>query len=230
MGHMMRRVDFNQGTDARYLTAENMALLAKVAIKPLRIAFDHIELKDVYVSKIKLAKEHGILNLSNYVLYNYLDTPRDFYERLRINVQLNERLGTKIYSFPMKFIPLDAKDRSYVGKHWNRKLLRGVQCILLATRGLVGPRQEFFEAAFGSSAEEFIRIALMPEDYIIYRRRYENNGALDWQETYESMTKTERATFQHIVRDDSVEERDISGTSSRKIRRLLSHHVDGSRT
>jgi len=81
-------------------------------------------------------------------------------------------------------------------------------------------------AAFGSSSEEFIRIALMPEDYIIYRRRYENNGALDWQKTYESLTRTERATFQHIVRDDSVEEGDISGTSSPKIRRLLSHHVD----
>jgi hypothetical protein len=31
----------------------------------------------------------------------------------------------------MKYVPLDAKDRSYIGKHWNKRLLRGVQCILL---------------------------------------------------------------------------------------------------
>ncbi|MFA4835140.1 MAG: cobalamin-binding domain-containing protein [Dehalococcoidia bacterium] len=221
-----RTVDFNQGVDARYLTRGKMALLAKLAIKPLRIAFDHIEMKDMYVSKIQLAREHGFKYLSNYVLYNYLDTPDDFYERLRINVALNESLGTQIYSFPMKFIPLDAKDRFYVGKHWNRKLLRGVQCILLATKGLVGLHQDFFDAAFGSSPEEFIRIVLMPEEYIIYRRRHSLNGALDWQLTYDKLTKRERSSFLSIVSDNRVREQDISRVSSTKIRNLLSHYIE----
>lgn len=68
----LRKVDFNQGTDAYYLTSVKMALLAKTAIRPLRIAFDYISMKDLYISKIKLAKDYGILNLSNYVLlYRY---------------------------------------------------------------------------------------------------------------------------------------------------------------
>jgi hypothetical protein len=137
----LRRLDFNQGLDARLLTPEKMSLLAKTPIKPMRIAFDFIEMKELYRSRINLAYDNGILDLSNYVLYNYKDTPEDFYERLKINVILNKKLGTKIYSFPMKYIPLDARDRSYIGENWNKRLLRGVQCILLATKGKVSPKK-----------------------------------------------------------------------------------------
>ena len=42
-----RRVDFNQGVDARILCKDIMYLkeMSKIAIKPLRIAFDHIGAK-----------------------------------------------------------------------------------------------------------------------------------------------------------------------------------------
>jgi hypothetical protein len=100
-----------------------------------------------------LASQCGIQHLSNYVLYNYTDTPEDFYQRLKLNIQLNNELGTRIYSFPMKYIPLGAKDRSYIGTHWNRQYIRGVQCILLATHGMVSPNAVFFRAAFGNSQE-----------------------------------------------------------------------------
>lgn len=221
----MRIIDFNQGTDVHYLTSEKMALLAKTAIKPLRIAFDHIADKDIYISKIKLARDHGLLNLSNYVLYNYLDTPEDFYQRLRINVLLNEELGTKIYSFPMKYIPLDAKNRKYIGKNWNKKIIRGIQCILLATRGLVTTRREFFEAALGPTYEEFLKIVLMPERYIIYRRKHEKNGAFDWQNTYRKLSHNERNVFMTLISDNDVHKHDYSKVSSRNIKQLLDHYI-----
>jgi hypothetical protein len=56
LGDRMRRVDFNQGVDARKLSEKKIALLADTAIRPLRIAFDHISMKDMYVSRIRLAK------------------------------------------------------------------------------------------------------------------------------------------------------------------------------
>lgn len=37
-----RYLDFNQGVDGRKINDENMAQLARLAIKPLRIAFDDI--------------------------------------------------------------------------------------------------------------------------------------------------------------------------------------------
>ena len=67
----LRRLDFNQGLDARLLTPEKISLLAKTPIKPMRIAFDFIEMKDIYTSQVNLAYDNGILDLSNYVLYNY---------------------------------------------------------------------------------------------------------------------------------------------------------------
>ena len=229
LGGRKRCVDFNQGVDARLLTDSKMALLAKTAIWPLRIAFDHISMKDLYVSRIRLAAKYGVLHLSNYVLFNYTDTPADLYQRLRINCELNEELGTSIYSFPMKYIPLTAKNRSYVGSNWNRKLIRGVQCILLATRGMVSPRLEFFEAAFGRSPEEFETIALMPNEYIIHRRLHEKTGAAEWTNIFHSLTKSQRQTLYDIHSNGRVTEDHIRRTTSPRLRRLLGHYIKADR-
>lgn len=225
----LRRLDFNQGLDARYLTSEKMALLAKTAIKPVRIAFDHIDMRELYISKIRLAHNYGILNLSNYVLYNYTDTPADFYERLKINVVLNEELGTKIYSFPMKYIPLNAKDRSYIGTHWNKRLLRGIQCILLATKGKVSPRQEFFEAAFGQSSEDFIKIAMMPDDYIIFREKHKNNGAYDWKCLYKKLNKNQQEQLADIVSKQIMNESILKEIPPSNLRKILTHYIEANK-
>jgi len=163
-----RYVDFNQGVDLRLLTKEKMSRLAELPIKPLRIAFDHIKLKDKYIEKIEWAAEFGFTHLSNYILYNYDDRPEDLYERLRINVELNERLGTQIFSFPMKYIPVTNKDRRFIGKNWTPRYLRSIQCILNATHGVVGPKRKFFEAAFGKDLKTAKKLLPLPDDYITY--------------------------------------------------------------
>jgi hypothetical protein len=43
----LRSVDFNQGTDARYVTDDLMRLMSEIPIKPLRIAFDYIGMKGI---------------------------------------------------------------------------------------------------------------------------------------------------------------------------------------
>lgn len=221
----LRRVDFNQGTDVRLLTDDKMRLLAKTAIRPLRLAFDDGRLRDAYVRGVRLATEHGVRHLSNYVLYNYRDTPEDFYERLRTNIVLNEELETLIYSFPMKFMPLDAKDRSYVGPHWNRKLLRGIQCVLVATRGMVGPHRDFFEAAFGRDASEFVEIVMMPEEYIVQRHAHAGNGASEWQQDFRGLTGTERVEFFEVLALGAVTERTVQSASTGRLKRLFGHYL-----
>lgn len=171
VGKAKRYVDFNQGVDARLLTEDKMQLLSQLAIKPLRIAFDNIKLEKIYVEKIRLAHKYGITHLSNYILFNYEDTPDDFYKRLRINIELNEELGLSIFSFPMKFVPLNAKDRKYISPNWTKTQLRGIQCILHATHGVVGPRKLFFEKAFGKDEDEFKYIIEHSEEEIFYRAK-----------------------------------------------------------
>ncbi len=39
----------------------------------------------------------------------------------------------------------------------------------MVTRGMISPKQEFFEAAFGKTPQDCIKIAIMPDDYIIYK-------------------------------------------------------------
>ena len=171
LGKAQRFVDFNQGLDARLLTEDKMGLLSQIALRPLRIAFDNIKYERLYVDKVRLAHKYGIKHLSNYILFNFNDTPDDFYKRLRINIELNEELGLSIFSFPMKYVPLDAKDRKYIGPNWTKTQLRGIQCILHATHGVVGPRKAFFETAFGEDVEEFKYIIEQQEEMIFHRKK-----------------------------------------------------------
>lgn len=69
----------------------------------------------------------------------------------------------------MKYVPLDAKDRKHVGPNWTKTQLRGIQCILHATQGVVGPKRPFFETAFGKNVDEFKYIIEQPEEVIFHR-------------------------------------------------------------
>lgn len=167
-----RHVDFNQGVDARIMVEneDKVKLLKEVAINPLRIAFDHIDEKDIYIKAIKLAEKYDIRDLSNYILYNWHDTPQDLWRRLKINIDLNRELDLQIYSFPMKYIPLDAKDRgSFISEHWRYYFVRGVQRILNVLKGSVMTSEDFFYRAFGKDEDEFIDILHMPEAILMYR-------------------------------------------------------------
>ncbi|WFA10071.1 cobalamin-binding domain-containing protein [Tissierella sp. Yu-01] len=213
-------VDFNQGTDARLLTEEKMKQLARIEVKPLRIAFDHADEENVkiYIEAQKLAAKYKVKNLSNYILFNFEDEPIDLYNRLRINIDLNlefasKGLETSIWSFPMKYMPLDGEhciDRKYIGQHWNAKLLRGVQCVLNATHGVVGPKAGFFEHAFGSTYEEFIAILYMPEYYITKRKINSENRNIDrWKYLYYSLSNEERIEFIDLIKGNKFLKVDI---------------------
>ena len=173
---LIRRVDFNQGVDARILCMSKMFLqeLSTICIKPLRIAFDHLGLKKPYETSIRYSHEFGLDELSNYMLYNFHDSPSDLYERMLLNVKLNEELGIRIYSFPMRYQPTDRPDRGFVGEKWSKYSLRSMQVILQATHGIVSGNPEFFYRAFGESSEEFKELLTRPQHFIFNREYYEN--------------------------------------------------------
>ena len=64
--------------------------LSRIAIRPLRIAFDHWGLRGPYETSIRFAHEFGLNDLSNYMLYNFHDSPKDLFDRMRLNVTLND--------------------------------------------------------------------------------------------------------------------------------------------
>ena len=231
----LRYVDFNQGTDARYVTDELMRLMSEIPIRPLRIAFDYIGLKKQYTSAVELAGKYGIKELSNYILYNFKDKPEDLYNRLKINIDLCKRLNIAIFSFPMKYIPLfgeEAKHREYTGEHWNKKFIRAVQSILNVTKGIVAPasnteKSSFFEEMFGSSIDEFFEILYMPETYIIYRNLFQNNlgyTAVWRDEFYNFLDAAEQAEARKII--EKSEFNNLDGlTSNENVKHFLRHYT-----
>lgn len=181
-----RYVDFNQGTDARYVTEEIMKMISEIPIHPLRIAFDYWGIRKQYENAVRLAAKYKINRLSNYLLFNFKDKPEDLYKRMKINMELSEELDIHIYSFPMKYIPLfgeEAKDRQYIGKFWNKKFIRAIQSISNVTRGIVPPERSFFEKAYGQDESEYFELLYMPETFIIYRKIFEEDLGLTrkWQ-------------------------------------------------
>ena len=199
-----RYVDFNQGIDSRLITMENMEKMFEIPVKPVRIAFDHWELHEVYEQSIRTAVSKGHTNLSNYVLYNFKDKPVELYRRLKLNVDLCDELGVSIYSFPMKYHPIEDPDyfsnRDYIGVHWNRKFIRTIQAVLNSTKGKVGKGKSFFCKAFGSNEEEFFKLLYMPEAMIIYRMYFENSGLTDeWWDYYSALSEEQLSIIKPII-------------------------------
>lgn len=240
-----RYVDFNQGIDARLITDEKMKKLSEIAIRPLRIAFDHCEMKDAYMKSVETAAKYGIKNLSNYLLYNYKDKPEDLYERMKINIDLCDDLNISIYSFPMKYHPIEDPEyfsnRNYIGTHWNRKFIRAIQAVLNATKGKIGKGKEFFEQAFGKDVDDFMRILWMPETFIIYRRKYdallrlrladkyspdigdENDLANEWWDDFRSLSDSKLKRAKDIIKNNDFKNIDTL-TADKEILKVLKYY------
>lgn len=228
-----RRVDFNQGVDARILCKDSMYLkeMSTIAIKPLRIAFDHIGVRKPYETSIRMAYDVGLHELSNYMLYNFHDTPTDLYQRMRLNIDLNEELGIRIFSFPMRYQPTDMKDRSHIGKNWNRFYLRSMQIILQATHGIVSGSPKFFKNAFGDSSEEYEELLLSPHHFLFNRDWYEhfdgNPELIEFKSQFKKLTPEERQELALLLSGASATQFAglIGQASSSKVNSILGFYV-----
>jgi hypothetical protein len=230
---VQRRVDFNQGVDARILCkdAGYLRALATICLKPLRIAFDHLGLIQPYERAVRYAHEAGLVSMSNYMLYNFHDDPADLFERMRINVRLNEELGIRIWSFPMRYQPTWLPDRSHVGEKWTRYQLRSMQLILQATHGVVSGEPSFFKRAFGDTAEEFGDILIRPHHYIFNRDWYEiydgRAAFVEFQDEFKKLNATEKSELLDLIA--SVDPRNLRSriqfANAKKVKTIMRHYV-----
>ena len=165
--------------------------------------------------------------MSNYVLYNFHDTPDEFYLRLRLNIDLCEELNVAIYSFPMKYHPIkDAeyfRNRDYLGEHWNKKFIRAIQAVLNSTKGKIGRGRSFFEKAFGKNLDEFKDLLWMPEAMIIYRTKHEKLAA-EWLKDFHALKDFEVAEAKKIIAQNKFSDADISQAESEKVRQFLKYY------
>jgi hypothetical protein len=199
----VRVIDFNQGLDAKNITEETINLISRLNIRPMRIAFDRLSYKENYVRAVRLAQAHGFREFSNYMLYNEKDTPRDLYERLRINIELNSEWGNEtnkghngaIYSYPMRFAPIknatekkQSRERDhkpsvqepsnehhdYLGNAvWVKRFTRNIEVMKGANHGVIPPKSSYALRALGRNYNEFIANLYMPEELLRNRNKHE---------------------------------------------------------
>jgi hypothetical protein len=117
-------VDFNQGLDARLITDKVAKQISELKIdRFVRIAYDTSEVGQAVKKAIELLKSNGVdgRNILVYLLYNFIDTPQDFFERVK-NVL---KLGAVAY--PMRFQPVyTLKKNSYISPQWDQVRLDAV--------------------------------------------------------------------------------------------------------
>lgn len=229
---VQRRVDFNQGVDARILCKDPVYLreLSSICLKPLRIAFDHLGLKGPYEKAVRYAHEFGLLSMSNYMLYNFHDTPADLFERMRLNVTLNEELGLRIWSFPMRYQPTNLPDRTHVGEKWTRYQLRAMQIILQATHGVVSGDPSFFKRAFGNTVDEFHDLLMRPHHFIFNRDWYDELGGkaqlAEYKKEFKKLSDSERAELLGLIA--SVDPREMRGqaafATTSRLKSIMRHY------
>ena len=113
-------IDFNQGLDARLINEAVAQKLRGLRIRPIRMAYDMPSEKAALERAIPALESAGFnrRRMHVYTLYNFLDTPEDFLERV---VRL---LSWGVVSYPMRYEPLNSLVKNkYVSPHWTPQKL-----------------------------------------------------------------------------------------------------------
>jgi len=117
-------VDFNQGLDAAFITKTVAKQLSKLKLPIIRLSFDLPSREEETKKAIENLKEAGFngRRILVYTLYNFIDTPGEFFERVR------KLLEWGVVCYPMRFEPLDALEKNqHIAPKWSREQLEMVQ-------------------------------------------------------------------------------------------------------
>lgn len=147
-----KKVDFNQGLDARLLTEERASQLFRMDLDPIRFAFDDVSYEADILRAIRLARKYSTKEITVYVLYNFQDTPKELYYR----IDLLNREG--VLCFPMEYRAPTRSLSRLPGPHWNTFLLRAFKLTLLFyyRKGMITRSRDSFLSIYGKSEQEFI--------------------------------------------------------------------------
>jgi len=116
----IKKVDFNQGLDARLLTNYHAQRLTELDLLCVRLAWDNVNDETLFCNALALLKNQDIPSkmVRIYILIGFNDTPEDALYRLKTT----HSLGAK--TFPMRYQSLDSKRKNeHIGKNWTHQEL-----------------------------------------------------------------------------------------------------------
>lgn len=181
-------VDYNQGLDARLVTPDVARTLSTLKMPCVRLAYDY-KAKGDYVRKaIELITATGIRGreIFVYMLYNFTDTPDDFFRRAR------DVLSWGAVVFPMRYEPLDSMARNHhISPAWDQARLEMIERVrrVLGFSGTLPP-YDYLVNRFttASTFDEAFREpdtlddnGAKPRVHKVYNRGLQH-GEQDWRE------------------------------------------------
>jgi hypothetical protein len=116
-------VDFNQGLDARLLTEEVAISLRRLKLPIIRLAYDSKGIRGPLRKAITLLKNLRVdgRDIVVYCLFNHLDSPEDFLERIQ------DLLSWGVVSYPMRYQALEPGPKDgYISPNWTKEQLEMV--------------------------------------------------------------------------------------------------------
>ncbi len=120
-----KKVDFNQGIDARLITRPVAKKLSQLKLdSTVRLAFDSHDQKKYVKQSIESLIDVGIKkrDIFVYTLFNYTDTPDEFFNRVR------EILNWGVVCYPMRYESLFTQEKnSYISRNWDIQKIELVQ-------------------------------------------------------------------------------------------------------
>nr|WP_320160784.1 hypothetical protein [uncultured Methanoregula sp.] len=120
-----KKVDFNQGIDARLITEPVAKMIASLKLdSTVRLAYDSHDQQKYVKRAVDRLLEVGIKkrDIFVYTLFNYTDTPEEFFHRVR------EILSWGVVCYPMRYESLYTIEKnSYISPNWDIQKIELVQ-------------------------------------------------------------------------------------------------------
>lgn len=122
-----KRVKIEQGLDARLVTRQNVALVRRLRVREVCLAYDQPGQKEAVERAIRYLREAGQSegHIIVYMLYNFFDpvmgwgdTPRDIYQRI------DDVLGWGARVYPMRYRPVNSSNKQFISPLWGWDELR----------------------------------------------------------------------------------------------------------
>ena len=134
------QVDFNQGLDVRLLKPEVINTISGLNLYPIHLAYDNAEERELLAEVIPRLEQAGFdkRNIIVYTLFNYMDTPDDFWHRV------TDLLAWGVVCYPMRYEPLYTLVKNkYVSPNWTPMQLEMVAQArrVIGTAGVFPPYQ-----------------------------------------------------------------------------------------
>lgn len=126
----------------------------------IRFSFDKIEYRKHVDRALSYVKKYNIgAEFFCYMLYNFTDSPHDFWMRLVYAQEISEKYGKYIYLFPQRYEPFDAmKKYQYIGEKWTKEYVDGIKRLSTWLHGFltIFPNRNLFRW-IGITEEEFFK-------------------------------------------------------------------------